>query len=104
MWQKRWFRLSVYISTVLFLIFLLLNFIFPLREVTDYSQLVTADDGTVLCAYLNKDDKWRMYTELDEITPELSKAIVYKEDKYFYYHIGVNPAAIIRAAYNNISL
>lgn len=103
MWQKRWFRLSVYISTGLFLIFLLLNFIFPLREVTDYSQLVTADDGTVLCAYLNKDDKWRMYTELDEITPELSKAIVYKEDKYFYYHIGVNPAAIIRAAYNNIA-
>src|SRR5690606_31994476 len=41
-------------------------------------------------------------TPLEEITPELSKAILYKEDKYFYYHPGVNPLAICRAVYSNI--
>src|SRR5690606_24276235 len=32
----------------------------------------------------------------------LKKAIVYKEDKYFYRHPGVNPAAMVRALANNV--
>lgn len=102
-WQKRWIRRATYLLSSVFLIFFILNLLFPLRIETDYSQIVTADDGTVLSAYLNSDDKWRLYTELDEITPELSKAIIYKEDKYFYYHFGVNPAAMLRALYNNVT-
>ena len=43
-----------------------------------------------------------MKTELNEITPELRKAIIHKEDRFFYYHLGVNPIAIGRAAANNI--
>jgi penicillin-binding protein 1C len=42
-----------------------------------------------------------MKTEMHEISPKLKKAIIFKEDKYFYYHFGINPLAIIRAAYNN---
>ena len=103
MWQKRWIRRATYLLSSVFLIFFILNLLFPLRIETDYSQIVTAEDGTVLSAYLNSDDKWRLYTELDEITPELSKAIIYKEDKYFYYHFGVNPAAMLRALYNNVT-
>lgn len=86
----------------LMVVFFILHLIFPLKVNVDYSQIVVADDGTVLSAYLNNSDKWRLYTELDEITPELSKAIVYKEDKYFYTHFGVNPFAVVRAVFNNI--
>lgn len=82
--------------------FLLLNIIFPCRVQVDYAQIVTASDGTVMTAFLTQDDKWRMMTELDEITPDMQKAIVFKEDQYFYIHPGVNPAAIVRAIYNNI--
>lgn len=101
-WRKRWVRLPVVVFLSSFILFLILNVIFPLRVNVEYSQIVTAQDGTVLSAYLNSDDKWRLYTELDEITPELSKAIIYKEDKYFYSHFGVNPIAIGRALVNNI--
>ncbi|MEO1653510.1 MAG: penicillin-binding protein 1C, partial [Bacteroidota bacterium] len=52
--------------------------------------------------YLTPDDKWRLKTELSEIIPTLSKAIIYKEDKYFYYHPGINPFALLRAAFNNL--
>jgi penicillin-binding protein 1C len=103
LWKKRWAKWPVIAGLSLFVIFLILNILFPLNSKIDYSQLVVADDGTVLSAYLNNDDKWRLYTELDEITPELAKAIVYKEDKYFYRHFGVNPIAIARAAYNNLT-
>ena len=42
-----------------------------------------------------------MKTELDEIIPDLRKAILRKEDRYFYYHPGVNPIAVVRALVNN---
>ncbi len=85
-----------------FLLFFLLNLIFPLRVQIEYSQIVTARDGTVLNAFLTSDDKWRMMTELDEITPDMQKAIIFKEDKYFYDHPGVNPVSVIRALVNNL--
>lgn len=53
-------------------------------------------------AFLTHDDKWRMYTTLEEITPTLKEAILFKEDKYFYYHPGINPVSIFRAFTNNI--
>lgn len=43
-----------------------------------------------------------MHIRAEEITPELEKAILFKEDKYFYYHVGINPLAIIRALYYNV--
>jgi len=91
--------LFIFISGFLF--FLVLNFLFPLREQPGYSQLVTDKDGNVLHAFLSPDEKWRMKTEIDEINPLLKKTIVFKEDKYFFYHPGINPVAIIRAAVNN---
>lgn len=85
-----------------FFLFHALNFIFPLHVPIRYSTIVTAENGTVLHAFLTPDEKWRMYTELHEITPRLEKTIRYKEDKYFYYHFGINPLAVLRALYNNI--
>jgi penicillin-binding protein 1C len=43
-----------------------------------------------------------MKTELNEISPLLRKTIVAKEDKYFYYHPGVNPIAVGRAFFKNL--
>ncbi|WP_426060640.1 penicillin-binding protein 1C [Hymenobacter sp. B1770] len=60
-----------------------------------------AADGSVLHAYLNPTQKWRMKTELTEITPALQQAIINKEDRYFRYHFGVNPLSIVQAAGRN---
>lgn len=68
----------------------------------EYSQIVTDRDDNILYPFLTSDDKWRMLTELEEITPTLRKAIIFKEDKYFYLHYGINPVAIIRAFSNNL--
>ena len=79
-----------------------LDRLFPLPPAPQYSPLVLAADGTVLHAYLNPTQKWRMKTELPEITPALQKAIIAKEDRYFRYHFGINPLAIAQAAGRNI--
>lgn len=94
--------ISALFYILLFITFLILNFTFPVEVKNDFSTIILSKDSTVVHAFLNKEDKWRMFTELDEISPTLKKAIIFKEDKYFYYHFGVNPFAIIRALANNI--
>lgn len=84
------------------LFFILLDLIFPFRVQPNYSTLIMDSDGKILHAFLNNQDKWRMKTELSEITPTLEKAIVYKEDRWFRWHFGVNPFAIMRAGFRNV--
>lgn len=85
-----------------FILFLILNALYPPSLNRSYSTIITDKKGEILHAFLSTDQKWRMKTELAEITPELQKAIVFKEDKYFYFHYGINPCAIIRAIFYNI--
>ncbi|MBJ6108421.1 penicillin-binding protein 1C [Hymenobacter sp. BT523] len=87
---------------VLPLLAFLLDRLFPLPPAPRYSPIVLAADGSVLHAFLNPTQKWRMKTELAEITPALQQAIINKEDRYFRYHFGVNPLAILQAAGRNI--
>ena len=86
----------------MFFLFFLMNIIFPVREKIPYSQQILAADNTLMYAFLSDDEKWRMLVRSEEINQQLRKAILYKEDRFFYYHFGVNPIAIIRAAFNNI--
>ena len=87
---------------VSWLLFFGLDTLFPIDTTVLYSTIITARDGSILHAFLSRDDKWRMYAELSDITPALRNAILYKEDKYFYYHPGFNPVSMLRAAGRNL--
>lgn len=99
---KKSIKRSIYILLSFFILFFLLNWIFPVPDKIEYSTIITDDNGEVIHAFITKDDKWRMKTELSEISPLLSKAIVAKEDKWFYQHPGINLIAIFHAFFNNI--
>jgi len=92
----------VYALIVLLLLVITLNFLFPLPAQKPFSKVIYAKDGTMLTAFLSKDDKWRMRAHLDEISPYLVKAIIEKEDRWFYWNPGINPIAIVRAFVQNI--
>lgn len=98
----RWLKITGLIVAGTFLSFLLLNWIFPLPDRVEYSTIITDDKGEIIHAFLTHDQQWRMKTELNEISPLLRKTIVEKEDKYFYYHPGINPLAMLRALARNI--
>jgi penicillin-binding protein 1C len=93
-------KLLIILACIVFNI-AVLNFVFPLPKIPDYSKVIYAEDGTLLTAYLTDDDKWRMKTELDEVSPDFIKAIIEKEDRWFYTHLGVNPFSLLRAFYQN---
>ncbi|MGB3006826.1 MAG: penicillin-binding protein 1C [Chitinophagaceae bacterium] len=86
----------------LVVLFFLMNWVFPLPDKVEYSTIITDNKGEVVNAYLTKDQKWRMKTELDEISPLLQKTIIAKEDRHFYAHPGVNPIAVFRALFTNL--
>ena len=93
-------RLGV-VFLILIGLFFLANIIFPLPKVVTYSSVITDSKGQLLHAFLSPDEKWRMKTELNEISPLLQQTIIAKEDHWFYWHPGVNPFAVARALVRN---
>lgn len=84
------------------LLFFLLDICFPVPAHIAFAPAVLSKDSAVLYAFLTPDEQWRMRAELHEISPELQRAIVFKEDKYFWSHPGINPLALGRAIGYNI--
>ncbi len=70
----------------------------PLLEGVSFSQCVRDRNGKLLRVTLTADQKYRVWTPLRNIAPALIDATLQFEDKYYRYHPGVNPVALVRAA------
>jgi penicillin-binding protein 1C len=69
----------------------------------DQTRLVTAADGTPLLALVGRDDQWRTPVPLDRVSPQLVAATIAIEDRRFRRHPGVDPVAVARAAWQNLT-
>jgi penicillin-binding protein 1C len=72
----------------------------PLLDGIPFSQLVRDRNGTLLRVTLSSDQKLRIWTPLQQISPDLINATLRYEDKYYAKHPGVNPVALARCAIN----
>ena len=71
-------------------------------DMTRYQTLspeVVARDGTLLRPFLSKDGYWRLKTNVGDVNPRYLKILKAYEDKNFDSHWGVDPSAVIRAAF-----
>lgn len=64
-----------------------------------FSQRIYDENHQLLRITLSKDDKYRIYTPLNDISPILIEATLLQEDRYFFRHPGFNPIALIKAAW-----
>jgi penicillin-binding protein 1C len=71
----------------------------PLLEGISFSQCVRDRNGKLLRVTLTADQKFRIWTSLPNISPTLIDATLQFEDKYYRHHPGVNPVALMRAAF-----
>lgn len=88
-----------------FLIFLasLFWFCLPTPLFTDkYSDILLSADSSLLGAHIASDGQWR-FPEIQEVPEQMKQAVLAFEDKRFYYHPGIDPLAILRAARLNIT-
>lgn len=51
---------------------------------------------------LSRDEKWRVFVPLKKIDPLLIKTTLCYEDRFFYYHPGINPVSVFRAIFQNL--
>src|SRR5262252_2290317 len=98
---QRYRRHFAFLVPFVFLPILLLR-ITPHPKLSDQIPLSTgvwSADGELLRVTLASDDQYRLWTPLSEMSPELIDAFLLKEDRYFRWHPGVNPVALIRASF-----
>lgn len=65
------------------------------------STLITDRQGNILSLESNKLGYYAQYS--NNVPDNFKKLLLRKEDKYFYYHPGVNPISTIRAVYNRLT-
>lgn len=70
-----------------------------LRDWKPSSVAFTDDGGRLMRLTLASDDRYRLWVPLDQMSPELKEAVLLHEDRWFWWHPGVNPTALVRGAW-----
>ena len=65
------------------------------------STVVEARDGSLLGARIAGDGQWR-FPPSEKVPEKFKKALLTFEDRYFFYHPGINPFSMFRALRDNI--
>lgn len=69
----------------------------PILKDTGFSTEITDRNGELLRLSLASDDIYRIPAQLDEISPLMKQALLLYEDRWFYWHPGINPVSLARA-------
>ncbi len=77
-----------------------LDRLFPLPAIdSDGAVVVVASDGTPLRNYPSRDGIWRYPVSPQQVSPVYLQTLLTYEDRWFYWHPGVNPVALARAGW-----
>lgn len=90
---------------IFFIFSLLLVLIWPQSRLfpADYSTVVYDRDDQMLSVFLNDRQQWHFPPNDSLAIPQkLKTCVIQFEDHWFYRHPGVNPFALLRAAWQNI--
>lgn len=104
-YSKRMAWLALLMSLLLVTGFLVTDQISPLPDPyggDDFATVVVAADGTPLRAFADANGVWRYPVSLEDVSPLYVEALLTYEDRWFYDHPGVNPIAMLRAAWQGI--
>lgn len=69
----------------------------------DLARVVLAEDGTPLWRFADANGVWRYPVHTSEVSPYYLDALLTYEDRWFYQHPGVNPLALVRATWQNLT-
>ncbi len=71
----------------------------PLGDRLSFSPLVVDRDGRLLRPFTTSDGYWRLPATADDVDRRFLAMLIAYEDKRFYSHHGVDPIAMLRAAW-----
>lgn len=89
----------------IFLILVVLDILYPINYSNLYpknSYILYDRHKKIVSMRLNDNGFWHFRASKAEIPTMLKKSVINFEDRYFYYHPGINPLSLIRALYLNL--
>ncbi|MFQ1061370.1 penicillin-binding protein 1C [Bordetella trematum] len=101
---RRWRRRLAWLAAAALLLppaaFLILDALYPLPPLgAAGARVVVASDGTPLRTYPSRDGVWRYPVSPQQVSPRYLETLLAYEDRWFYWHPGVNPWAMLRAGW-----
>ncbi len=94
-------RLLIFLAAAM-LVLLAIPLPSPLFQ-SEYSTLILDEEGEILRVFLNPEQQWLLPPAGHPPPEKLERAVLQFEDRYFYYHPGVNPVALARALWQNLT-
>ncbi len=73
-----------------------------LADLIPHSTAIYAADDTLLRLTLASDSQYQLWAPLESIQPKAVEAVKLYEDRYFSWHWGVNPVAILRGVWRTL--
>ncbi len=96
----------IYVIIALLVVFLIISYHLNLRLIEVYknnaSSIVKDRNEKIIALLPNNKDYFAKYTE--EVPKELNKLLLLKEDRYFKWHLGINPISTGRALLYRIGI
>jgi penicillin-binding protein 1C len=74
----------------------------PSTKNLETSHSVLDREGRLLRAYATNEGRWRLPAKAEDVDPRFVQMLLAYEDKRFYEHVGVDPLALGRAAFQLI--
>lgn len=71
----------------------------PLSAGVPQSLAIYARDGQLLRLTTAADEQYRVWVPLSRLDPKLAEGVMLYEDRWFRWHPGVNPVALVRASW-----
>ncbi|MBS0363206.1 MAG: transglycosylase domain-containing protein, partial [Proteobacteria bacterium] len=75
----------------------------PLGKLRRSSPVVLDHRGVWLRALPVEGGRWRLRADLDRTDPVFIQRLIALEDRHFWFHPGVDPAALVRAVASDVS-
>lgn len=99
-YHNKWKSYKSYVYALCFLSAAYAYYCWALPSVLEgvsFSQVVRDRNDKILRIALSGDEKYRLWRPLESISPNYIEATLLMEDRYFYYHPGVNPIAMVKS-------
>jgi len=75
----------------------------PIEQARSLSPEVVDANGKLLRAFATRDGRWRLGITAKDVDPQFISMLIAYEDQRFYDHHGVDPWALVRAAYQFVT-
>lgn len=69
----------------------------PILETTTFSTRILDSKGRMLRLTLSGDERYRLFTPIEQVPQNVIETVLMHEDRYFRFHPGLNPMSLAKA-------